>query len=214
MIAIPIILIIISIVVTLVNLRIRHEAASERKKESERQRKFIASLVETERHHETNERERDEIAVSRLACGARTLRLDSIQAKLLLNLVEEGKRHLLRKGDFVVLCSKDCNLCHGCPLVKDYVKIQDVAAIKDFCKRIVGDSYLADMERNLADIGDGDVKDKALLSVAERFKGFLFETKGRNGLVVAPMLLEMNDGNDSGNGRGDSRRGQNNIADV
>lgn len=141
--------------------------------------------------------------VSRLACGAIVIHLDSRCKHYFFGLVEEGKNHLLREGNFIVLCIDKCALRDSCPLIKDYVKIRDLRELEKHCRRIIGDDYLADVKRNLPVVGNGDLERKALRSVALRFKGYLVGSHRSPGLVIAPMLLEMNDGHDCGNRHGD-----------
>ena len=141
--------------------------------------------------------------VSRLACGAVVIHLDSFNEHYFFGLVEEGKSHFLREGNFIVLCIDKCALRCCCPLIKDYIQIQDIRSMEKHCRRIIGDDYLADVERNLPVVGDGNPQIEALRSVALHFKGYLVGSHGSPGLIVAPMLLEMNDGNDSRNRHGD-----------
>ena len=100
MIAIPIILIIISIVVTLVNLHIRHDAASERKSAAERLRRKNSRIV------------------ALCKCGAEFVRIDRETEMNFTPFVNGVWPKPVKEGEIFLRCLNGCKNFAECPIRK------------------------------------------------------------------------------------------------
>ena len=161
------------------------------------------------------ERERlDAMTAARLSCGARVLKLDDMEAEVYSLWVDNGDDELFRQGDLVVKCRHDCPCFEVCPLVKRILAAGGKDDLERITAGLLARGRLVDGKYRLPGVDDSQLRRPVGQSVRPTVKAFVVHDQRGEHIIVPPMLLEVSDGDDGGNGRGDSGQGQYDIADV
>ena len=146
-----------------------------------------------------------------LPCGARILKMSNLTAKLKSIWVDNGDDKFFREGDLIINCHHDCACFEVCPLIKTFVDARRKDDLERLAAKLIDGCRTVDGKCSLPGVHDQKIGRPEESPKAQFVKAFIVKNNRGEHIIVPPMLLEVNDGDNGRNSRGNGGHGHDDV---